>query len=123
MRPDENGNGNGTAERRRPAGPDLRRGAFDLDGNGETVSGIVIMRQGENALNVISRVKERLSQIKGGLPAGVAVEPVYDRSDVIKNSVGTLRSTVFEVVVVVSLVILLFLWHVPSAIIPIIPRR
>jgi len=100
--------------------PDLRRGAFDLDGNGETVSGIVIMRQGENALNVISRVKERLSQIKGGLPAGVAVEPVYDRSDVIKNSVGTLRSTVFEVVVVVSLVILLFLWHVPSAIIPII---
>lgn len=101
-------------------GPDLRRGAFDLDGDGETVSGIVIMRQGENALDVIGRVKEKLRQIQSGLPAGVSIVPVYDRSEVIRNSISTLRSTVIEVVIVVSLVILLFLWHIPSALIPII---
>ena len=101
-------------------GPDLRRGVSDLDGAGEAVSGIVVMRQGENALDVIGRVKEKIRQIEPGLPAGVKIVPVYDRSQLIRNSVGTLKSTVIEVILTVCLVVLLFLWHVPSAIIPMI---
>ena len=101
-------------------GPDLRRGASDMDGNGEVVSGIVIMRQGENALQVIDRVKAKLHEIGPGLPAGVEVVPVYDRSDLIRRSISNLQSTLIEVLCIVALVILLFLWHVPSAIIPLI---
>jgi len=101
-------------------GPDLRRGASDLDGAGEAVSGIVVMRQGENALDVIARVKAKIKEIEPGLPQGVKVVPIYDRSDLILRSIANLRSTLVEVLLTVSLVILLFLWHVPSAIIPVI---
>lgn len=101
-------------------GPDIRRGVADLDGQGEVVSGIVVMRQGENALNVIGRVKDKIRQVSAGLPQGVTVVPVYDRSELIGHSISTLRSTVIEVILTVCLVVLLFLWDVPSAVIPMI---
>ncbi|MGA8890535.1 MAG: CusA/CzcA family heavy metal efflux RND transporter [Anaeromyxobacteraceae bacterium] len=101
-------------------GPEMRRGVADLDGNGDAVSGIVVMRQGENALQVIERVKKKLAQVAPGLPAGVKVVPIYDRSGLIHRSMDTLQATLVEVLVTVSLVILLFLWHLPSAIIPLV---
>jgi Cu(I)/Ag(I) efflux system membrane protein CusA/SilA len=101
-------------------GPDLRRGVSDLDGAGEAVSGIIVMREGENALEVIDRVKAKLKQVEPGLPAGVKVVPIYDRSDLIRKSIANVRQTIIEVVLTVVVIILLFLWHFPSAIIPII---
>jgi Cu(I)/Ag(I) efflux system membrane protein CusA/SilA len=101
-------------------GPDLRRGVADLDGAGEVVSGIVVMRQGENAADVIGRVKGRIRQIEPGLPAGIEIVPVYDRSELIHRAIDNVSSTLVEVVLAVVVVVLLFLWHVPSAIIPII---
>jgi copper/silver efflux system protein len=101
-------------------GPDLRRGVADLDGTGDVVSGIVIMRQGENALDVISRVKAKIEQISPGLPSGVKVVPIYDRSQLILNSIDNLKSTLIEIMLTVVFIVLLFLWHVPSAIIPVI---
>ena len=101
-------------------GPDYRRGVADLDGQGDVVSGIIIMRQGENALNVINRVKAKLNEIEPGLPEGVKIVPIYDRSDLIHRAIDTLKQTLVEVIITVSLIILLFLWHPPSAIIPII---
>jgi Cu(I)/Ag(I) efflux system membrane protein CusA/SilA len=101
-------------------GPDVRRGASDLDGTGETVSGIVIMRHGENALEVIDRVRAKLNDIGGGLPAGIEVVPIYDRSDLIKRSIANLKSTLIEIMITVAAIILLFLWHIPSAMIPVI---
>ena len=101
-------------------GPDYRRGLADLDGTGDVVSGIVVMRQGQNALTVIDAVKARLKEIEPGLPDGVRVVPVYDRSDLIKRAIGTLKSTLTEIIVTVSLVIFIFLWHPPSSLIPII---
>jgi copper/silver efflux system protein len=101
-------------------GPDLRRGVADLDGKGEAVSGIVIMRQGENALEVIDRVKAKIHEIEPGLPEGVKIVPIYDRSELIKSSIDTLKSTTIEIMITVALVILVFLWHIPSALIPLI---
>jgi copper/silver efflux system protein len=101
-------------------GPDLRRGVSDLDGTGEAVSGIVIMRQGENALDVIERVNAKLRQIAPGLPPGVKVVPIYDRSELIRRSIDNLKSTLIEIMVTVAFVILLFLWHIPSAMIPVL---
>ena len=101
-------------------GPDLRRGVADWNGTGDTVSGIVIMRQGENALAVIDRVKEKLRDIEPGLPAGVKVVTAYDRSELIHRSIDNLTDTLIEEMVIVSLVILIFLWHVPSAVIPVV---
>lgn len=101
-------------------GPEIRRGVADLDGEGDTVGGIVVMRQGENALNVINRVKEKIEEIKPSLPAGVEIVTVYDRSELIKRSIETLKHQLVEEMIIVSLVILLFLWHFPSAIIPIV---
>ncbi len=101
-------------------GPDVRRGVSDLDGTGEAVSGIIVMRQGENALDVIGRVKEKIRQVEPGLPEGVKIVPIYDRSQLIRHSIDTLKSTVIEVIVTVSLIVLLFLWHIPSALIPMI---
>lgn len=101
-------------------GPDIRRGISDLNGTGEAVSGIVVMRQGENALAVIDRVKTKLKEIAPGLPAGVKVVPVYDRSELILRSIDNLKHTLTEELIIVSLVILIFLWHVPSAIIPVL---
>ena len=99
-------------------GPDIRRGVADLDGTGEVVSGIVVMRQGRNALEVIDRVKAKLKEIAPGLPPGVKIVPVYDRSELILRSIETLKSTLIEVILTVVAVIFFFLWHVPSALIP-----
>ena len=101
-------------------GPDLRRGVTDLDGTGEVVSGIVVMRQGQNVLDVIGRVKAKLREIEPTLPSGVKIIPVYDRSDLIYRAIDNLKSILMEVIITVALVILLFLWHIPSAIIPMI---
>jgi Cu(I)/Ag(I) efflux system membrane protein CusA/SilA len=101
-------------------GPDQRRGVADLDGTGEVVSGIVVMRQGQNALDVIKRVKEKLAEIAPGLPEGVTVVPVYDRSELILRAIANLKTTLIEVIATVSIVILLFLWHIPSALVPMI---
>jgi copper/silver efflux system protein len=101
-------------------GPDLRRGVADLDGMGDVVSGIIVMRQGENALDVINRVKAKLKEIEPSLPPGVEVVTVYDRSELILRSIDNLRSTLIEEMIVVALIILIFLWHVPSALIPIL---
>lgn len=101
-------------------GPEFRRGAVDLDGKGEAVSGIVVMRTGENALSVIERVKARLREVEAGLPAGVKVVPIYDRSELIERSIGNLKRTILEIVLTVTVVVLLFLRHVPSALIPIV---
>ena len=101
-------------------GPDIRRGVADLDGEGDTVGGIVIMRYGENALNVINRVKEKIEEIKPSLPRGVEIVTTYDRSELIKRSIETLKHQLAEEMIIVSLVILIFLWHFPSAIIPIV---
>ena len=101
-------------------GPDLRRGVSDLDGTGEAVSGIIVMRQGENALDVIDRVKAKIKQIEPGLPKGVKIVPIYDRSDLIKRAVSNVSETLVEVILTVVFIVLLFLLHVPSAIIPII---
>jgi Cu(I)/Ag(I) efflux system membrane protein CusA/SilA len=101
-------------------GPDIRRGIADWNGTGDAVSGIVVMRQGENALAVIDRVKAKLKEIQPGLPAGVKVVPVYDRSDLILRSIDNLKHTLIEELIIVSLVILIFLWHFPSAIIPVL---
>src|SRR4051812_6452678 len=94
------------------AGPDFRRGVADLNGAGETVSGIVVMREAENPLDVIRRVKARLKEIEAGLPEGVAGTPVYDRSELIQAAIGNLKQTVIEIILTVGLVILLFLWHI-----------
>jgi len=99
-------------------GPDIRRGVADLNGTGDVVSGIVVMRQGENALEVIDRVKARIREIEPGLPAGMKIVPVYDRSELIRRSIDTLISTLLEVIVTVMLVVFVFLWHPPSALIP-----
>jgi copper/silver efflux system protein len=101
-------------------GPDIRRGIADLDGTGDVVSGIVVMRQGENALAVIDRVKARLKELEPSLPPGVKVVTAYDRSDLILRSIDNLKHTLIEELVIVSLIILLFLWHIPSALIPIV---
>ena len=101
-------------------GPELRRGVADLDGRGDVVGGIVVMRHGENALNVIGRVKERLAELQPSLPAGVEVVTTYDRASLIEHVLDTLKHELVTLMIVVSLVILLFLWHVPSAIVPIV---
>lgn len=101
-------------------GPDMRRGVSDYNGLGDTVGGVVIMRQGENALAVIERVKARLKEIAPSLPEGVTIEPTYDRSDLIERAIHTLKHTLTEEMIIVSLVILLFLWHIPSALVPIL---
>jgi Cu(I)/Ag(I) efflux system membrane protein CusA/SilA len=101
-------------------GPELRRGVSDLDGNGEVVSGIIVMRHGRNALDVIKGVKAKLKEIEPGLPPGVKVVPIYDRSDLILRSIANLKWTLTEVILTVCVVIFIFLWHVPSSLIPVI---
>ncbi len=101
-------------------GPELRRGVTELDGEGEVVSGIVIMRPGNNALNVIRAIKERLEALKPGLPEGVEVVPVYDRSGLIEGSVEYLNHKLIEESAVVGLVCLVFLLHVRSAFVAIV---
>ena len=101
-------------------GPEQRRGVTDLDGKGNAVGGVIVMRQGEDTPRVIERVKARLSELKSSLPPGVEVKTVYDRSDLIARALETLRHNLIEEMIIVSLVILLFLWHIPSAIVPIL---
>jgi len=101
-------------------GPDIRRGIAELDGTGEVVQGIVVMRHEQNALEVIDAVRSKLDEIAPGLPDGVEIVVGYDRSDLIHRSVDNLKRTIIEVILTLCFVILLFLWHVPSAVIPIV---
>jgi len=101
-------------------GPELRRGIAELDGKGEVAGGVVVMRHGENATKVIAAVKQRLAQITPSLPKGVQIVTTYDRSELIEASIHTLKHELLIQMLIVSLVILLFLWHIPSALIPII---
>jgi Cu(I)/Ag(I) efflux system membrane protein CusA/SilA len=101
-------------------GPDIRRGIGELDGEGEAVGGIVIMRYGENALRVIERVRIKLEEMKASLPPGVEIVTTYDRAELIERAIETLKGTLIEEIIIVSIVIMIFLWHIPSAIVPII---
>ncbi len=101
-------------------GSDSRRGVADLDGTGDVVSGIVVMRHGQNALDVIDRVKAKIRQVESSLPRGVEVVTVYDRSDLIRRSVDNLKSTILEIMATVAVVILVFLSHIPSAAVPLL---
>ena len=100
-------------------GPELRRGIAELDGKGEVAGGVVVMRHGENAMNTIRAVKQRLAQIAPSLPKGVQIVTTYDRSQLIEASIHTLKHELLIEMLIVSLVILIFLWHIPSALIPI----
>jgi Cu(I)/Ag(I) efflux system membrane protein CusA/SilA len=101
-------------------GPEMRRGVADWNGWGEQVSGIVVMREGANALDVIAGVKAKIRELEPGLPAGVKIEAVYDRSIFIKSAITGLRNTLFEIMITVALVILLFLGDFAAALIPIV---
>ncbi len=101
-------------------GPDQRRGIAELDGKGQTVGGIVIMRAGENALAVIERIKARLEEITPALPKGVHIVPTYDRSDLIHRAIAVLREKLVEESVIVSLVAVVFLLHLRSALVAIL---
>jgi Cu(I)/Ag(I) efflux system membrane protein CusA/SilA len=101
-------------------GGDIRRGAAEFDGGGEAVSGVVVMRYGENALDVIGRVEKKLEELKPSLPPGVEVVPVYNRASLIERAIDTLRHALLEEMIVVAIVIVLFLLHLRSALLPII---
>ncbi|HJU15805.1 MAG TPA: CusA/CzcA family heavy metal efflux RND transporter [Stellaceae bacterium] len=101
-------------------GPDERRGLTELNGEGEVVSGIVLQRDGENALSVIKNIKDKIGEIAGGLPDGVKILPVYDRSSLIYRAIDTLKHTLFEESLIVALVCVVFLLHVRSALVAII---
>ena len=101
-------------------GPDMRRGVAELNGEGEIVSGIVVMRYGENALNLIERVKQKIKEIEPSLPPGVKIITAYDRSDLILKSIATLKEKLIEEGLIVSAVIIIFLFHVRSALVVII---
>lgn len=101
-------------------GPDMRRGLAELDGKGETVGGIVVMRYGGNALKVIEGVKQKLEEIKPSLPKGVEIVTTYDRSELILSAIGTLKQKLLEEGLIVSIIIILFLFHFRSALTPIL---
>jgi copper/silver efflux system protein len=101
-------------------GPDIRSGVGELNGQGEAVGGIVIMRYGANALKVIEGIKKKIEQISTSLPPGVRIVPTYDRSTLIYRAIDTLREKLLEESLVVALVCVLFLWHVRSALVAII---
>ena len=99
-------------------GPDIRRGALDWNGEGEAVGGIVVVRYGENTLEVVERVKKRLDELRSGFPPGVTAEVAYDRTDLIRRSIDTLKRALLEEMLTVAAVILIFLLHVRSALLP-----
>lgn len=102
-------------------GPDIRRGVADLDGKGEVAGGIVVVRFGENVMNVIERVKEKITnEIAPSLPAGVKIVTTYDRTDLISRSIDTLKEEIIKLAIAVSAVCIIFLFHLPSALIVII---
>jgi len=100
--------------------PDERRGLTELDGEGEVVSGIAMARYGQNALEVIHGIKARLAELQAGLPEGVTVQTVYDRSDLIHRAIATLKTTLIEESIIVALVCIVFLLHVRSALVAIL---
>jgi len=97
-------------------GGDTRRGLLDMNGEGEVVGGIIVMRYGENASTVIERVKEKLKELEKGLPEGITIQTSYDRSSLIERSINTLKNALLEEAIVVSFVVMLFLFHFRSAI-------
>src|SRR3989339_746857 len=101
-------------------GPDIRRGIAELDGRGEVAGGIVLMRHKENALNVINAVKAKLKEIEPSLPKGAKIVTTYDRSDLINASIATVKDNLVQELLIVSVMIIFFLMHLPSALIPII---
>jgi len=101
-------------------GPDERRGITELNGEGEAVSGIAVARFGANTLDVIHNLKAKLAEIASGLPQGVTIEPVYDRSDLIHRAIETLKNTLLEESLIVALVCIVFLFHVRSALVAIL---
>ncbi len=101
-------------------GPEMRRGVGDLDGMGDTVGGIVVMRFGENASQVIQRIETKLKELKNSLPEGVEIVETYNRKDLIERSIQTLTHELILEMLVVALIIFIFLLHIPSALIPII---
>jgi Cu(I)/Ag(I) efflux system membrane protein CusA/SilA len=101
-------------------GPEQRRGIVELNGDGEVVGGIVIMRQKQNALRVIEGVKRRLDEVRGSFPPGVEIVVTYDRSELIRRAVDTLRHELLQEMLIVSAVIVFFLWHLRSALIPVL---
>ena len=100
-------------------GPDIRRGIVELDGLGEVAGGVVVIRFGENALSVINAVKAKIAEITPGLPEGIRIVPTYDRSELIRQSIRNLQKTLLEEIVVVSVVVIVFLMHFRSALVPI----
>ena len=98
-------------------GPEIRRGVVEMNGQGEVVTGVIVVRFGENALAVVDRVEERLEELKAGLPEGVEVHVSYDRSDLIERAIGTLRITLVEELAIVALICLLFLFHIRSSLV------
>ncbi|MBU2492715.1 MAG: CusA/CzcA family heavy metal efflux RND transporter [Bacteroidetes bacterium] len=100
-------------------GPELRRGVADWNGEGETVGGIIVMRYGENALEVINRVKQRLEELKTSLPKDVKIITSYDRSELIKGAIDNLKTTLIEESIIVAIIIILFLMHVRSSLVAI----
>ena len=101
-------------------GPELRRGLVDLDGEGEVAGGVVIMRFGENALTTIQAVRQKLEELKPGLPDGVEIVPVYDRGDLIERAVASLNTSLLQELIIVSFVVIIFLLHARSAFVAII---
>ena len=101
-------------------GPDERRGLSELNGEGEVVSGIVMARFGQNALEVIHNIKSKIAEVSSGLPEGVTIETVYDRSDLIERAIANLKTTLLEESIIVALVCIVFLLHVRSALVAII---
>ncbi|GAB3551809.1 CusA/CzcA family heavy metal efflux RND transporter [Noviherbaspirillum agri] len=100
--------------------PDERRGVTELNGEGEVVSGIAMSRYGQNALEVIHNLKEKIAEVSAGLPQGVSIEAVYDRSDLIHRAIDTLKVTLIEESIIVALVCIVFLLHVRSALVAIL---
>lgn len=101
-------------------GPDITRGVAELDGEGEVIGGVVVMRSQENALQVIDRVKHKIAELKNSFPEGVELVVTYDRSDLIHRAIETLKRTLLDEMLIVSLIIFLFLYHIPSAIVPVL---
>ena len=101
-------------------GPAVRRGVAEMDGRGDAVGGIVVMRFGENALTTIANIKAKFAQIQSGLPPGVVIRPMYDRSDLIERAIATLRDKLIEESIIVALVCILFLLHARSALVAIV---
>ncbi len=100
-------------------GPEMRRGVIDWNGEGEAVSGVVVVRAGENVARVVEAVKEKIASVSSSFPPGVELHVAYDRSELIERAVSTLKRTLIEEMIVVAFVILIFLFHVRSALVPI----